>query len=167
MSSPVPRAPTLYGIILIKIVKGVVFLMLALGVFAMVGQHLGDELDHFLRWVHLDPEMRFFSNLGDRLDRITPDNVRWVASGSLLYGLLSLAEGVGLIFRLKWVGMVVVFESALLIPFELYKLRHGFSAILLLVLAVNVAIVWYLFQNRDRLFRHHEHPVSPPAATVV
>ncbi len=121
----------------------------------MVGEHLGDELDRFLRWIHLDPETRFFSKLGDRLDQVTPGNMRWVASGFLLYGMLSLAEGVGLMLRLKWVGMVVVCESALLIPYELYKLCRSFSGVVFLVLAVNVAIVWYLFQNRNRLFRHH------------
>jgi len=26
------------------------------------------------------------------------------------------------------------------------------------VLSVNVLIVWYLFQNRRRLFRHHDEP---------
>ena len=121
----------------------------------MVGEHLGDELDRFLRWIHLDPETRFFSKLGDRLDQVTPENMRWIGSGFLLYGLLSLAEGVGLMMRLKWVGMVVVCESALLIPYEFYKLCQSFSVVVLLVLAVNVAIVWYLFQNRNRLFRHH------------
>jgi len=28
---------------------------------------------------------------------------------------------------------------------------------LLLVLALTVLIVWYLYQNRQRLFRHHHH----------
>jgi len=25
------------------------------------------------------------------------------------------------------------------------------------ILALNILIVWYLFQNRRRLFRHHHH----------
>ena len=29
--------------------------------------------------------------------------------------------------------------------------------VLAIVLAVNVAIVWYLFKNRARLIRHHHH----------
>lgn len=149
------RAITFYGIIAIKLGKGLLFILLALGFFSLVGDKLGDDLERFLRWVHLDPETRFFSDLGDKLDTIAPSNVRWVASGSLLYGLISLAQGVGLIFRLKWVGILVICESALLIPYEVYKLTQTFSWIVLIVLAVNVAIVWYLFQNRNRLFRHH------------
>jgi len=28
----------------------------------------------------------------------------------------------------------------------------------LAILGLNILIVWYLFQNRHRLFRHHHHP---------
>jgi hypothetical protein len=28
---------------------------------------------------------------------------------------------------------------------------------LLVILALNIVIVWYLFRNRQRLFRHHPH----------
>ena len=30
-------------------------------------------------------------------------------------------------------------------------------AIELMLLAVNIIIVWYLYKNRERLFRHHHH----------
>jgi len=30
----------------------------------------------------------------------------------------------------------------------------------LVVLGLNIFIVWYLFQNRHRLFRHHHHQLS-------
>jgi len=43
------------------------------------------------------------------------------------------------------------------VPIEVYELVRHPSLAVLAILALNVFIVWYLFQNRHRLFRHHHH----------
>ena len=166
------RAPTLYLIVAIKLTKGIVLLLAAAGIFSLAGKDLGDAFDQFLRWVHLDPEHRFFSNIGDWLDTITATNVRVVATGTLLYGLFLLVGGTGLAFRAKWAIWLAIGESAFFIPIEVFELlrrRRSLNAPdqprtelfhhpklgLLIVLALNVLIVWYLLENRKRLFRHH------------
>jgi uncharacterized membrane protein (DUF2068 family) len=60
-------------------------------------------------------------------------------------------------------------ESAFFIPIELYELtRPGkFSWIVLVVLVINIVIVWYLFENRHRLFRHHRPVVAERIKTPV
>ena len=151
------RAPTLYLIIAGKLIKGTLALALALFIFKLAGQNLSDEFDRIIHWFHLDPESRFFSEIGNRLDTITPANVRWVGIVTVLYSLISLVEAVGLIFRAPWAGWLAIGESAFFIPIEVRELvirPHGF---VLCVLAFNVLIVWYLFANRRRLFRHHHH----------
>jgi uncharacterized membrane protein (DUF2068 family) len=160
-------APTLYLIIADKLFKGVLSLLLAFGVYKMAGVDLSDLFDRLVRWVHLDPEDRFLTNLGDLIDQITPANMRWVATGTLLYSLFSLIEGLGLIFRAKWAIWLAIGESAFFIPIEIYELvrRHvlnhprpellGHPKLgLLMVLACNVLIVLYLYANRKRLLRH-------------
>jgi uncharacterized membrane protein (DUF2068 family) len=157
MMNPVPkkRAPTLYVIIAIKALKGLTLLLLGLGVLSLAGDNLDARFYDFLRWIHLDPEKRFFAELGDKLQRITPANVRGVGIGSMLYSIFSLVESVGLTFRLRWVGWVVIGESLFFIPIEVYDLLGGFSMIVLGILLINVVIVWYLLRNKDRLFKHH------------
>src|SRR5689334_24632053 len=102
------RAPTLYFIIAIKLIKGLLTLLLAFGVYKLAGKDLSDVFDHLLRFIHLDPENRFLSDIGDQLDKVTPANVRWVATGTFLYSLFSLVEGVGLIFRVPWAGWMAI-----------------------------------------------------------
>lgn len=167
MADPVPslkkRAPTLYVIIAVKLIKGLLSLLLALGVYKLAGADLSDHFDRFVHWVHLDPENRFLSDIGDRIDQITPTNARWVATGTFLYSLFALVEGVGLMFRISWVGWLAIGESAFFIPIEIYELvrrpgaEHHHTGVLLIVLILNVFIVWYLYANRKRLFRHHHH----------
>jgi hypothetical protein len=83
-SIPKKPAPTLYFIVAIKLAKGVVLLLAAAGIFSLVGKDLSDVFDQFLRWVHLDPEHRFFSNIGDWLDTVTPANMRNLANVTAL-----------------------------------------------------------------------------------
>ena len=168
---PGKRAPTLYLIIAGKLIKGALSLLLALGVYKMTGAGLSDLFDRFVHWVHLDPENRFLSDIGDRLELVTPANVRWMVTGSFFYSLFALVEGVGLMFRVPWAGWLAIGESAFFIPIEIFELvRHHRSEMLnpsrsellshpqvglSIVLALNVFIVWYLYANRKRLFRHH------------
>jgi len=165
------RAPTLYFIIAVKLIKGAALLSLALGVLSLANKDLPDLFNQFLEWVHLDPERSFFTAIGDWLDTITPNNMRVVASGMSLCGLFLLVEGFGLAFRAKWAIWLTIAESAFFIPVEIFELLrrhrpetdeqphpqffHHPKIGLLIVLALNIMIVWYLLVNRKRLFRHH------------
>lgn len=167
------RAPTLYFIVAIKLIKGTALLLLALGVFTLANKDLPELFAQFLRWVHLDPERSFFTSIAAWLDTVTPANMRAVALGTLLYGLFLLVGGSGLAFRAKWAIWLAIGESAFFIPIEVFELvRHPLPGTpdqprpeffhhpkigLLIVLVLNVAIVWYLSKNRKRLFRHHHH----------
>ena len=139
-----PRAPTLWAIIVVKLLRGLLLLYLAVGAYKLVGQDLRPHFEDAVRLV----------KLGDRLDAVKPGSVAWVATGALLYGLLSLAEGIGLIFRVRAVVWLVIAESAFFIPVECNALLHEFTIGIALILLVNVGIVVYLWRNRERLFKH-------------
>ena len=130
------RAPTLYFIIGIKALKGLSLLLIALGIYKLRNEDLSVAFDNFLRWLHLDPENKFFSAIGDRLDKITPQNMRTVTWGSTLYGLLLLTESIGLAFRAGWAMWLAVGQSAFFIPIEIRELivrDHNPKAMLSLI----------------------------------
>ncbi len=157
LKTPKRRAPTLYFIIAGKLMKGVLVLALALFIFKLAGQDLTDWFNRLLQWFHFDPEGRFFSDIGDKLERITPANVRWVGVVTVLYSLVSLVEGVGLLFRAPWAGWLAIGESAFFIPIEVRELIVRPHLFVMGVLAFNILIVWYLYANRNWLFKHHHH----------
>ena len=144
----------LYGIVAFKLIRGLLLLMIAVQVFALVGEDLRAHFEMAVKSLRLDPETEFFDRLGDRIDAITPVNVGWAATGALLYGVLSLAEGVGLALRVRWAGLLVVAESGFFVPVETYALVKQPSLTIAAILIVNVVIVAYLHRNRERLFRH-------------
>ncbi|MBW8864818.1 MAG: DUF2127 domain-containing protein [Verrucomicrobia bacterium] len=167
--APVKRAPTLYFIVGFKLLKGTVATLLALGALRLTDNNLPEEFQKLLMFLHLDPEKKFFLDLADRVAEITPANLKWVAAGSIVYGLFMLLQAFGLAFRVSWIVWLVIAESAFFIPIELYELvrrhvtnpenhTHLFAhprISVAIVLAVNIAIVWYLFKNRARIIKHH------------
>jgi len=162
-------APTFVGIIVFKLVKGAAFFTLAIVLYCLSDNNLPQEYKDFLNepWVkavlqtmRVHPGNKFFTHLAEQVGQLTEANVLWAAAGTCLYSLFSLVEGVGMIFRVPWAGWMAIGESAFFIPIEVYELsRPGkFSWVLAAVLIINVIIVWYLFKNRGRLFRHHVSP---------
>src|SRR5262249_29129786 len=103
----------------------------------------------------------FFADLVSKIESLSEAQLVWFAGGSFLYSLFSLVEGVGLIFRVRWAGWMAIGESAFFIPIEMFELMHRQTSrgvyVVMVVLSLNIFIVWYLFQNRRRLFRHHHH----------
>ena len=149
------RAPTLYLIIASKVFKGLALVILAVVAYSLSDNDLPAELRHVLHFLRIDPERKFWSDLAVQIGKVTEANVVWVAVGTLIYSLFSWVEGIGLIYRASWAGWLAIGESSFFIPIEVYELVHRFSFGLLVILALNVLIVWYLFQNKNRLFRHH------------
>ena len=60
------------------------------------------------------------------------------------YAVLYAAQGLGLWFGKRWAEYLVIVETSLLLPIEVWELVHRYSAFKLMVLVVNVAIVIYL-----------------------
>jgi len=152
------RAPTLYAIIAIKLLKGLVFVALAIVAYTLSDNDLPAEYRQLLHLLRLNPERRFFTDLAVQIGKITEANVLWVAAGTLVYSLFSLVEGIGLMFRVSWACWMAIGESAFFIPIEVYELvnpSRGSSLMILVILLINIVIVWYLAKNRHRLFHHH------------
>ena len=149
------RAPTLYVIIAIKLLKGLLFVVLAIVAYTLSDNDLPAEYRGLLHHLRLNPERRFFADLAIQIGKLTEAKVLWAAAGTLFYSLFSLVEGVGLMFRVSWAGWLTIGESAFFIPIEIHELVKNPVLLVFLVLALNVVIVWYLFRNRHRLFRHH------------
>jgi uncharacterized membrane protein (DUF2068 family) len=151
------RAPTLYVIIGIKLLKGLILLLLGIGIYSLSDNNLPDEFAGMLQFFHLDPSTKFFADLSVKLGNLTESKLIWVGWTTVVYSTFSLVEGTGLILRVSWAGWLAMAESVFFIPIELYDLVQKFTVSIFIILVLNVAIVWYLFRNRHRLFHHHHH----------
>jgi uncharacterized membrane protein (DUF2068 family) len=149
------RAPTLYAIIALKLLKGLLFVTLAIVAYTLSDNDLPYEYHRLLHFLRLNPETRFFSDVAVQVAQLTEDKMLRVAAGILIYSLFSLVEGIGLLFRVKWAGWLAIGESSFFIPIEVYELVHRFSKPVVVILVINIVIVCYLLKNRERLFHNH------------
>ncbi len=160
------RAPTLYAIIALKLFKGALFVTLAFFAYTLSDNDLPADYQHLLKHLRMNPERRFWADLAVQVGQLTEAKLLWAAAGTLIYSLFSFVEGIGLMFRISWAGWMAIGEAAFFIPIEVWELvrrpaqewaHPSHNVTVAVILVINVVIVWYLFQNRHRLFRHHLH----------
>jgi uncharacterized membrane protein (DUF2068 family) len=165
------RAPTLYAIIIFKLIKGLLCLALAVVIYNEADNNIPQDYQDFLqnhivktifKDLRIHPESKFFTSLAENIGKLTEAKVERAAWGAVLLSLFPLVEGVGLLCRVSWAGWLAIGESAFFLPIEFYELvkPNTFSWSILVVTVINIIIVWYLYDNREVLFRHHvpRHP---------
>lgn len=178
------RAPTLYLIIFFKLAKGLLAVFLAAVLYTQPANKLPTDYEQIMdrpavkevfHYLRINPENKFFERLATQINAATDAGVRAAVVGALLWSLFPLAEGLGMIYRVKWAGWLAIGESAFFVPVEIYKLLEDFSWVMVGVTVTNIFIVWYLFANRERLFyaphghslHHHPHEYDQHPPDVV
>lgn len=159
-----PPAPTLYAIIVMKLLKGLACMVLALIIYSHSDHDVRQEFSDLLELLRLNPEGKFWANLLAHADGLTQAKIVHYAIATFIYSLFDLVEGVGLIFRATWAGWLSIGASAFFIPIEIYELGRRFTWWVFAILILNAFIVSYLYANRERLFHHHGHPPTPDGA---
>jgi uncharacterized membrane protein (DUF2068 family) len=139
-------------IVVERFVKGGVLILGGIALIAFSSAtNLVDLTDRLRTELVLDPGRhlwtRFAVDLLDRVDR----HVDTVAAGVVLYGLLEVGEGVGLLLRRRWAEYLVLVATTAFLPVEIDEVIRHVTVVKLLALLVNIAIVAYLVW-RKRLF---------------
>jgi uncharacterized membrane protein (DUF2068 family) len=159
---PLKRAPTLYAIIFFKLTKGILFLFLGLALYFQAARDLPQEYADLIkkpifRELRIHPENKLVQHIADQIADLTQTKIKLTAMGTMAWSLFPIIEGLGMLFRAGWAGWLAIGESAFFVPIELYDLAKQFHWFLLAFTIANMIIVWYLYANRETLFRHH-HP---------
>ena len=127
-----------------KLAKGLILVVVGLGTLHLIHRDLSETAVTITRRLHLNPENRYLDLALSRLLSLDARQLRQISAGTFFYAALLLTEGVGLLLRRRWAEYFTVIVTGSFIPLELYELTRRFSAPRVIVLAINVAIVWYL-----------------------
>jgi uncharacterized membrane protein (DUF2068 family) len=121
---------------------------LAAGIYliAKAGSNFGDIANHLARRIELDPQRSWIRHLIAKLGRLRKHEVTVFGAGAIAYGVLELVEGGGLFYRKRWAEWLTVIATSLLVPLEVYELVRHPSWLKAGGVAVNVAIVIYLYR---------------------
>jgi uncharacterized membrane protein (DUF2068 family) len=131
-------------IAIFKFVKGAVLLALALGALSLLHKDVASEVEHWLDQLRIDPDNQFIGALLSKLQLVHTKELKELSALGAGYAVLFLTEGTGLLFRKRWAEWLTIVATSSLMPFEVYELIKQFTAVRLLALLVNAAVVLYL-----------------------
>jgi uncharacterized membrane protein (DUF2068 family) len=152
-AGPQQRSLTLFLIALFKLTKGVLLLIVGIGVHRLLHRDVAETVAHWVDVLRVDPDNRYIHRLLTHVLAVTPAQLRAASVGTFIYSGLLLTEGIGLLLRKRWAEYFTIITTAGLIPLEIYEIVHRLTAAKIVILAINVAIVVYLIV-RVRRSRH-------------
>ena len=146
-----------------KVVKGLLLLLLGLGLLKLVHAEIATLFSLLIEGLHLNADSRLIHALVLKVDALQPHTVLLAGFVSLGYAVMLLVEGIGLWLELTWAAYLTVVSTSLLLPFELYEVIEQVSSLRVGVLLLNLVIVFYLvsqlkrhtFRSRAPLPRHN------------
>jgi uncharacterized membrane protein (DUF2068 family) len=144
------KAPAAAGILLIgifKLVKGLLLVAVGVGALKLLHRDVETTVTHWIEILRVDPDNRFLHKLLAKVFSVSPRQLKELSIGTFFYASLLLTEGVGLLMRQHWAEYFTVITTAVFIPLELYEIAHRLTFTRVGVLALNVAIVWYLVRR--------------------
>ncbi len=132
---------------LFKLFKGVLLLCVGIGALRLLHKDVSAVVLHWVDILHVDPDNRFIHSLLVRAFGVNAQQLKAISAGTFFYSSLLLTEGTGLLLRKRWAEYFTVISTGVFIPLEIYEIFHRFTWTKIWVLAVNVAIVWYLVRR--------------------
>ena len=144
------NATALRAIALYKLAKAAGLLLVAAVAFHLVNTPALEQLSNWIAQLPLRSGHGILLRWVDALLGLTPRKFELIGIGASIYAALFLVEGWGLWRRKHWAEYLTVFATASLIPFEVWEIFHHFTWLKVLALAVNVAIVVYLWRIARR-----------------
>jgi uncharacterized membrane protein (DUF2068 family) len=156
----VRREPGLIVIITYKLVKGVLWLVLAATIVVMMRMGLGDHLLGLARHLRLHAH-HWSLALANLVVKASSRRSLWrIAFALVADGSVTLLEGWSLLHGRWWGPWLVVVATGSLLPIEVYALVRHPHVVRALIFVVNIAIVVYLARKAVR--EMHERRLTRP-----
>ena len=136
---------------MLKLTKGVLLLLLGLGLLKLVHAEIATLFSLLIEALHLNADSHLIHGLVLKVDALQPHSVLVAGLISLGYAGLMVIEGVGLWLEFSWAAYLTVVSTSLLIPVEVYEIVDHVSFVRVGALALNLVIVGYLITQ----LKHH------------
>jgi uncharacterized membrane protein (DUF2068 family) len=138
-----------------KILEGLLFVLLGLGVVRLLHRDIGDVLLRAAMALRLDPESHFVNILLDKVELLTPHKMRLISEGIFLKAGLDFVEGIGLAMEKTWAEWLTIGLTASFLPWEIFELARHFTWVKVGITLVNVLVLIYLLWVQRLRLRAH------------
>ena|SRR6266849_6650159 len=134
--------------------KGLIVLLLGLGVLRLVHKNLDEFAENLIRFLHVSPAGHLSNLFVTAAGRTTDKNLWLIAAAAMVYSIVRFAEAFGLWHDREWAEWFALLSGSMYLPWEVYSLMRHPHALKWVVLTVNVAIVLYMLVLRVQAGAH-------------
>jgi uncharacterized membrane protein (DUF2068 family) len=138
------RSRLLRLIALFKLLKAGLLIAVGVGALKLLHKDVAGAVEHGVELLKLDPNNHYIDTALEKASNITPDKIKELGLGSMIYAGLFLTEGIGLWLEKRWAEWLTVIITSSLIPIEIYEIYRHPTPVKIAVLLINIAIVTYL-----------------------
>ena len=128
--------------------KGLIVLLLGLGLLRLVHKNLDEFAEQLIRFLHASPGGRLSNLFVTAADRATDKSLWALAAAALVYALVRFAEAYGLWLDREWAEWFALLSGGMYLPWEMYSLARHPHPVKWVILAGNIAIVLYMLVLR-------------------
>jgi uncharacterized membrane protein (DUF2068 family) len=130
-----------------KLLKTAALIATGIGALKLIHADIGTVLERGVLKFGLDPGSTLLNHAIQRACEIPQDKIWELGAVSFIYAGLFMTEGIGLWLAKRWAEWFTVIITGSLVPFEFYEILRRPTAIRILVLLVNIAVVAYLVHH--------------------
>ena len=137
-----------------KLLKAALLIAVGVGALKLLHKDVAGAVEHWVELLRLDPNNQYIDAALEKASNVTPDKIKELGLGSIIYAALFLTEGIGLWLEKRWAEWLTVIITSSLVPIELYEIYRHPSPVRIAVLLINIAIVAYLvhrIRNNKRM----------------
>jgi uncharacterized membrane protein (DUF2068 family) len=129
---------------LFKLGKGLLFLLVGLGLATFIQKDTADQVIGWMRLLSLRQENRYIGNLLSWAIGYDRRGIGALEASILVYAVLLLTESAGLLLLKRWAEYLTALTTASFIPLEVWSDMRRFGLTKTVLLLLNVLTVWYL-----------------------
>jgi len=147
-------------IALFEAAKGLVVLLVGLGLLSLIHQDVGEFAARLVRRLHLNPARRSPHIFLEAAARMTDAKLWALALGAAVYAAMRFVEAYGLWRRRVWAEWFAILSGGLYLPWELYGVWRHATALRAGIFLLNCAIVLYLLWVRLAAWQQHKRRLT-------
>ncbi|NRB66535.1 MAG: DUF2127 domain-containing protein [Vibrio sp.] len=136
--------PGLKLIAILEALKGLLSLVVALGLHLLAGKDLQQWAESLVLHAHLNPAHHWPGVFIEAIGRFPQGNVPWLMLGALVYTAIRWVEAYGLWKGFRWTEWLALIGCVIYVPFEVYGLIYHPGIVGVAVLIVNLLIIVYI-----------------------
>jgi uncharacterized membrane protein (DUF2068 family) len=134
----------LRGVAIFEAAKGILVLLLGLGLLRLVHKNMDEFAEQLIRFLHASPGGRLSNLFVHAADKTTDKSLWALAAAAMIYAIVRFAEAYGLWNAREWAEWFALLSGAMYLPWEAYSLLRHPHPIKWVILLANLGIVLYM-----------------------